>query len=519
MGNAIQIFKRFFEEQKRDIKIYDSSVVEKDNLTFFLIREKYERKMVIIYPLEDPDDAHKNFIAEEEGKLNNDLNYKICPCNDRNSSELRKQLPFTRPRVIGLTPAIGTGDRVGLATPGHIRAVRKFGVFPVLAQQSIREMKRTARAPRDVMNDVSWAVFQEGYRDGFAADADHLKTERDVQATFEAGFTMYTIDPSDYVDDEANRYNLETLKEKFEQLPWSDLACDKTDLFEMYLGKEFEIKSKNGKNVLKLTFSEEDLLRAAVKYSAAIAHTLRLKRLLDELFKGKSYDLEMSVDETSTPTKLLEHLFIALELKRLNIRIQGLALRFVGRFEKAIDYIGDLEEFKKTFQYHVLIARKFGPYKLSIHSGSDKFSIYPILGEFAGDIIHLKTAGTSYLESLRIIARHDPTLFREIVRYSIQHFEEDRKTYHLSTDLSMVPPVEKVSDEDLEKIYLDDNNGRQVLHVTYGSILTAKREDGDWLFRDRIRRVLIDKEEEYYQTISRHIERHIEPLWLTKVKS
>jgi len=83
----------------------------------------------------------------------------------------------------------------------------------------------------------------------------------------------------------------------------------------------------------------------------------------------------------------------------------------------------------------------------------------------------------------------------------------------------MVPPVEKVSDEDLEKIYLDDNNGRQVLHVTYGSILTAKREDGDWLFRDRIRRVLIDKEEEYYQTISRHIERHIEPLWLTKVKS
>lgn len=519
MKDTIRIFKRFFEDQKRDIKIYDSSVVEKGNVTFFLMREKYERKMVIIYPSRNPDDVHKNFIAEEEGKLNKALNYKIYSCNDQNASELRKQLPFTRPQVIGLTPAIGTGDRVGLATPGHIRAVRKLGVFPVLAQQSIREMKRTFRSPQDVMNDVSWAVFQEGYRDGFAADADHLKTERDIRATFEAGFTMYTIDPSDYVDDEADEYDLKMLKEKFEQLPWSDLACDRKDLFEMYLGKEFKIESKNGKCVLRLIFSEEDLLRAAVKYSAAIAHTLRLKRFLDELFKGESYDLEMSVDETSTPTKLLEHLFIALELKRLNIHIQGLALRFVGRFEKAIDYIGDLEEFKKTFQHHVLIAKKFGPYKLSIHSGSDKFSIYPILGELAGEMIHLKTAGTSYLESLRIIARYDPPLFREIVHYSIQHFEEDRKTYHLSTDLSMVPPVQEVSDKDLEKTYLDDNNGRQVLHVTYGSILTAKREDGNWLFRDRIRRVLIEKEEEYYQTISRHIKRHIESLWFTSVKS
>jgi len=513
------MFKRSFEDQKRDIKIYDSSVVEKGNVTFFLMREKYKRKLVIIYSSKNSDDVHKNFIAEEKGKLNQALNYKICPCNDRNASELRKQLPFTRPRVIGLTPAIGTGDRIGLATPGHIRAVRKFGIFPVLAQQSIREMTRTSRSPQDVMNDVSWAVFQEGYRDGFAADADHLKTERDVQATFEAGFTMYTIDPSDYVDDEADKYSLETLKEKIERLPWSDLACDKTDLFKMYLGKEFKIKSINGKNVLRLIFSEEDLLRAAVKYSAAIAHTLRLKRLLDKLFKGEKYDLEMSVDETSTPTKLLEHLFIALELKRLNIHIQGLALRFVGRFEKAIDYIGDLEEFKKSFQYHVLIARKFGPYKLSIHSGSDKFSIYPILGKLAGDMIHLKTAGTSYLESLRIISRHDPPLFREIVRYSIQHFEKDRKTYHLSTDLSRVPPVEEVSDENLEKTYLDDNNGRQVLHVTYGSILTAQTEDGNWLFRDRIRKVLIEKEEEYYQTISRHIEKHIKLLWSKNVKS
>ena len=516
MIRMIKKFQKLFEDERYPIKIYDSSIIEKDNTVFFLMRIKNERKMVMIYSSKDLEGIHTNFVAEEERKLDEDFNYKICPCNNQNASELRRQFRFTKPQVIGLTPAIGTGDRVGLATPGHIRAVRKFSVFPVLAQQSIREMERTSRSPYDVIDDVSWAVFQEGYRDGFAADADHIKTEKDLEDTFKAGFTMYTIDPSDYVDDEADNYDLHTLKEKFKNLPWSDLRCTEKGFLRIYLDKGFEITSKNNKNVLKIIFSEEDLLRAAVKYSAAIAHTAKLKRRLDELFKGRNYDLEMSVDETDAPTKLLEHLFIALELKRLNISIQSLALRFVGRFEKAIDYIGDLKEFEETFRYHVLIARKFGPYKLSIHSGSDKFSIYPIMGKLAGDIIHLKTSGTSYLESLRIIARHDPPLFREIIHYSIQHFIKDRETYHVSADLSMVPDVDEVSDENLEKIYLDNNHGRQVLHVTFGSILTAKTKDGKWLFQDRIKKVLIDNEEEYYDTVSKHIERHIGNLWFSK---
>jgi len=509
---VVQAFKESFERQGRSIKIYESSVTEKDNAVFFLIREGYDKKLVIVYQSSSNEEMYSGFIAEEEGRLSDTLNYKICPCNSRNAAELRRLFPFTRPRVMGLTPAIGMGDRIGLSTPGHTRAARKFGVFPVLAQQSIREMKRTLRSPEDVMNDVSWAVFQEGYRDGFAADADHLKTEKDVKACFEAGFTMYTIDPSDYVDDEADKYDLKELRRRFDNLPWREMACSGKDILKMYLGKEFKIESEDRRHVLRLVFTEEDLLRAAVKYSAAIAHTLRLKRLLDDLFKDKQYDLEVSVDETDTPTSLLEHLFISLEFKRLNVQIQGLALRFIGRFEKAIDYIGDLKEFERTFQQHVLIARRLGPYKLSIHSGSDKFSIYPILGRYAKDIIHLKTSGTSYLESLRVIARHDPQLFREIVRYSIKHFEEDKKTYHLSADLSAIPLIDHVPDKDLEETYLNDKSGRQILHVTYGSVLTAKTKDGKWLFRDRIRKVLIDNEEEFYQTISKHIERHIKSI-------
>ena len=82
---------------------------------------------------------------------------------------------------------------------------------------------------------------------------------------------------------------------------------------------------------------------------------------------------------------------------------------------KGVDYIGDLDEFEAEMAKHAAIARVLGPYKLSIHSGSDKFSIYPIFARHAGSLVHLKTAGTSYLEALRAIAGVDPAFFREIL--------------------------------------------------------------------------------------------------------
>jgi hypothetical protein len=226
----------------------------------------------------------------------------------------------------------------------------------------------------------------------------------------------------------------------------------------------------------------------------------------------------VSVDETETPTSPLEHLFIALELKRLDVRVQGLAPRFVGGFEKGVDYIGDLNEFERTFRDHTLIARLYGPYKLSIHSGSDKFSIYPIMGKLAGDMIHVKTAGTSYLEALRVVPRHNPSLFREIIKYSIDCFEKDRRTYHISTELSMIPHLKDVANEELEETFLKRNNGRQLLHVTFGSILTAKTADGKWRFRNRIREILVNHEDEFYETIAVHFERHIQALGWNKNK-
>jgi hypothetical protein len=125
-------------------------------------------------------------------------------------------------------------------------------------------------------------------------------------------------------------------------------------------------------------------------------------------------------------------------------------------------------------------------------------------------MIHLKTSGTSYLESLRVIARRNPKLFREIVEYSFKCFEFDRKSYIVSADLKAIPNLENIPDEDLERTFLESNYGRQILHVTFGSILTAKGANGEWLFRERIKRTLLDYEGEFYETIAAHIRRHIE---------
>ena len=493
----------------REIKIYRRSITTQSGIVLLLIREGLDKKFVMIYREES--DLVESFKAEEEGEFDG-FKYRICPCNHENALALRRYFPYTRPSRLAKGSTVGMGDRIGVATPGHIRAAREFGIFPALAQQSIREMGRTGRSPEEVLDDVSWAVFQEGYRDGFAADADHLKTLEDIDRTFKAGFTMYTLDPSDYVDDLAGTYDPKTLREKFEGLPWKELGCDPRSCLSRYVGPRFRLRSAEGE--VDITFSEEALMRSAVKYSKAIAHILKMYNRLVELFDGKRFDLEISVDETTSPTTPQEHFFIASELKRLGVKFDGLALRFVGAFEKAVDYRGDLKRFEEIFKIHVIIAKSLGPYKLSIHSGSDKFSIYPIIGKWAKGMFHLKTAGTSYLEALRVVARHDPRLFREIIDYSMKCFERDKATYMISTKIESIPDHRMCRDEELEDVFLNRDEGRQLLHVTYGSILTARDSNGRWIFRDKIRKILLENEEEYYQLLQNHFRKHLMALGL-----
>ncbi len=478
---------------------YAGSLVASGGVLFFLARRGGEKRLCLLWKRDSTPPLAADFSGEPlsarvEGL---DLAGLSCPLDHANAVGLRQHLPFTAPQTLGLHAAIGCGDRLGLATPAHVRAVRDTGLQPVFAQQSIREMTRTGRTPEEVMDTGTFGVFQEGYRDGFGADADHLKTTGDIDRTVAAGFTMFTADPGDHVDNEAESESLEALERKLELLPWRELETTAQDLRQAYAGRSLRLPDDS-----VVSFDEETLLRAAAKYGRALAHTAAMYRHLSDRMGSRPFDFEISVDETENPTSVAEHVFAAMELQRLGVRWVGLAPRFVGRFEKGVDYLGDLAEFERTFAQHVAVARHFGPYKISIHSGSDKFSIYPIAARLAGDLIHLKTAGTSYLEALRAVANIDPALFREILAFALARYPQDRASYHVSAEESRVPRPDSLKDQELPDV-LDQFHARQVLHVTFGSVLAR--------FRDRLLQVLADNEETHYQSVRAHMERHVKP--------
>ncbi|HUW81837.1 MAG TPA: tagaturonate epimerase family protein [Phycisphaerae bacterium] len=487
-------------------EVYAESIAARHGVAFFMLRKGLEKRLVLVWSAAASPTIQADFDGEQlTGHIDGaDVAGKICLTNAANADALRRHIRWTGPSLIGLTKSVGLGDRLGLATPGHVRAVMGTDVAPVFAQQSIRELARTERTPQDVIDAATWGVFQAGWRHPSGADADHLKTIEDIEATLPAGFCMFTIDPSDHVDNGADTDDAGRLVEKFEALPWNELECASSDWMNTYAGKTFTLPGG-----MVLCFDREDVLRAGVKYGSAVAHVCKLARHL-ALRAGDRFELEMSVDETTTPTSLLEHYFVANELKRLGVRCVSLAPRFVGEFEKGVDYKGDLHRFERQLIGHVAIARHLGPYKISIHSGSDKFSIYPIAAEHAGDLVHVKTAGTSYLEALRVAATKAPGLFREVLDFARDRFDTDKATYHISADLARVPVGEAIHDGDLPKL-LDQHDARQVLHVTFGSVLTWRRDDGGWLLRDRLLTMLMEHEQTYCQMLAEHLGRHVAP--------
>jgi hypothetical protein len=482
-------------ESLTGLRAYPRSISFHTGAIYFLARHD-ERKVIAV--------LSRNAIDTIRGSVrpvstNEDvLNLVVGELDRGNAAVMRELFAFLKPVSLGLKKSAGCGDRLGLATPGHIRAVRKSSMAPILAQQSIRENARTGRSPQEVMDDALWGVFQEGWRSGFGADADHLKNTDDVDACVAAGFTFYTIDPGEFVDNDANTAPIEGLRQKVAALSWAELESS-WDATMAALGR-----SPIDLGSTKVRISAEDLMRATAKYGRVVAHTVKMYRHLARAMNGRPFELEMSVDETETVTTVAEHIYIAHELKRLGVKWVSLAPRYVGDFEKGVDYIGDLSEFEKSFASHLAVARAFGPYKLSLHSGSDKFSIYPIASRLAGDLVHLKTAGTSYLEALRAIGEVNPELFREIVAFARDRYATDRASYHVSADVAKMPDINEWANGQLTDL-LDDFHAREILHVTFGSVLHNPQ------FRERFFESLKRNEETYAEILERHFDRHLSP--------
>lgn len=408
----------------------------------------------------------------------------------------------TQPVPLGLKKSFGFGDRLGLATPGHLAAARKSDFAPIFAQQSIREMDRTQRTADEVMIAAQAALAAENYNRPWGADADHLKTEADVQRTAAAGFCFFTIDPSAFVVNEADRMDQAALGKEVDKLV-ADAIFPHANWATWYLDKKYPLAGS------QLAFTREALMRAAVKYARAIAHCEAMSGFIKKASGSKPCEIEVSVDETDSPTSTLEHLFFALELKRRNVSVVSLAPRFIGEFEKGIDFRGDLMAFENSLKEHVAIAQAYGPYKISVHSGSDKFSVYPIVGRLCGDLLHVKTAGTSYLEALRAVVRKDKALFAEIAAYCVGRFDTDRKSYHISTTNAQIADLARVQPAEFEKFYLDEVPGRQLLHVTFGSVLTQGARSSGQRFKEAILDILRNDPALYRELLDIHFTKHL----------
>lgn len=413
--------------------------------------------------------------------------------------------------TLGLAPSFGFGDRIGLATPGHVESMKRSGngIEPIFPQQSIREMTRTQRSAQQVMDDALNSARTSGWLGPIGADADHLKTPEDVNDTAAAGFTFFTIDPSDEVDQQADDYDEATLRLKFttarEQAPW----------FNVYLGRTVDLPTGT-----KIDLNEEACMRAAVKYGAAIH---RARQLGDHILRvnetiGRDYEIELSVDETDQPTTLAEHYIIADQCLQSGMKLVSLAPRFIGELEKGVDYKGDVQALEESLNDHAAVAELLGPYKLSLHSGSDKLSMYPALARSTHGRFHVKTAGTSYLEALRVVARHDEPLFRRIIDFARDRYDTDKATYHVSATLQIVPPTSELPDSTrLEQVYLErwedvplghgfTEPGRQILHCTFGSVLT------DTDLGPAVQSVLLSHPETYAEVLADHFSRHLDAL-------
>lgn len=424
----------------------------------------------------------------------------VGPCSAANAAALRRQVAVLRPQTLGVQGSVGLGDRLGLATPGHVRALRTAdsGLAPIFAQQSIRELDRLGREPGEVMDDATWGVLAEGWREPFGADADHLKSVEHIDRCLPWGYTFFTIDPGDHVQDSAETAGPADLQAAVRELPWERLGDTPRDLVARLARQPFELEDR------ALSPTEEQVLRAAAKYGYAVAHVASLYAHLRDHAPAGGFELEVSVDETATVTTHVEHVYIADALARLGVSWVSLAPRYVGRFEKGIDYVGDLDALRDDLAGHAAIAARMGPYKLSLHSGSDKFSAYPLAAEATAGRVHLKTSGTSYLEALRTVGEADADLLRRVYAFALEHFGEDRASYHLSVHADDLPAPEDVSDAGAPAL-LDDDPVRQVLHVTFGSVL------GDELGSELTARLRDELSESYAQHLERHIARHLRP--------
>jgi hypothetical protein len=405
-----------------------------------------------------------------------------------------------KPQVLGVRKTFGFGDRLGAAADAHVALAAAHPEFaPVFAQQSGGEVAGAGRTIQEVMAAATRGVDRARFRPPWGADADRLRTPQEVEQAAAAGFTYFTIDPGESVAPNAGEVSPEQVVATLDRLiADGDLPAD---WIEPYLNRTIDLP---GSQRLKLEL--DPLQRAAAKFGCAILHCARMVEAAARACHGRPYELEVMFGHGGPATTPLEHLFVGLELEARGVRMVSAGLHFGPGYEPAADFSDPSGQFEARLREHAAVAEFCGPHKLSFHEASDKEGIYPIIGKCCGDALHLKTSGLSYLEALRVIVRVDPDLFSAIARFAQARFGLDRIAAGVSTTEREVRGLPDFHAADAERFYLETRIGRQMLHATFGSVVTNGRDDQGRPFREAILELLERHADIYREVLTVRLE-------------
>lgn len=408
--------------------------------------------------------------------------------------------------------SIGVGDRFGHQARAQLRACQLLAedgtsVIPVW-NKSNREHNFIGSEPASVLLAAREAVEALAWKKEWHVDADHIRLDTVDRYIPHADF--FTIDVADSIGQPAARVDVNTFMDRHPELVGRFRIPGTEEPFETTRG---------------------EIERIAAKFLLAVQESGKVFRHIAGPKGEGGFIAEVSMDETDTPQTPPELLVILAALADEKVRVQTIAPKFTGRFNKGVDYVGDLEQFEREFRDDLAVIafaiQRYGlpaNLKLSVHSGSDKFSLYPIIRRALRRVdagVHLKTAGTTWLEELIGLAEAGGkglALAQEIYAEALDHLDELCAPYAsvIAIQRDQLPEasaVAKWSSEQFTGALRHDpqhplfNPGfRQLLHVAFK--LAAKRG-----------RSFLDLLEKHEEVIAKNVtanlyERHLKPLFV-----
>lgn len=369
--------------------------------------------------------------------------------------------------------SFGTGDRFSQQGNAQLQAIinaKKAGldITPVW-NKSNREHQIIQSTPADTRAEADAAIKALGWDSSYFVDADHINLN--TVDNFIDYSDFFTLDVADYIGEKAENAAIEAFIKSNSKyigklsIPGIDEPFDITEEMIRSIAERFLY---------------------AVDQAAQIYQKIAAKKGVD------NFVTEVSMDEVNDPQTPVEMFFILSAIAEKNIPAQTIAPKFTGRFNKGVDYVGDIKQFAKEFKEDILVidfaVKEFGlpeNLKLSVHSGSDKFSIYPIMGEIIKKYdkgIHVKTAGTTWLEEIIGLALADGDgleLAKDIYAQAYKKKDALCEPYATVIDIKdeNLPSPEEVNGWDSKKfaetLRHDQQNAnynadlRQLIHVGY----------------------------------------------------